>query len=152
MGYGYTGVKCRCFPVGAVGSFWNGCLSDGNRLAVGAYTGDGNANILEILERFISIRSVIPVFNGAILESRIGAGYTGGKNYNMTGILGSNDYFGKSVSLDGNRLAVGAYGGDGLGKHSVECREVYLFLSRMLFFKSGSSSNNRERIYWRQKY
>ena len=128
MGYGYTGGKnVDVSQLGRWDRFGMDVSLDGNRLAVGAYTGDGNANILGDSGEVYLYSFSDSVFNGAILESRIGAGYTGGKNYNMTGILGSNDYFGKSVSLDGNRLAVGAYGGDGLGNTVSNAGEVYLF-------------------------
>ena len=45
---------------------------------------------------------------------RIGKGYTGGNNVNIS-TIGKDDKFGRSVSFDstGKRLAIGATGDDG---------------------------------------
>ena len=59
------------------------------------------------------------------LQAMIGHGYSGGKNINQT--LDTSDYFGASVSLDGNRLAVGARGDRGSGNSRSTSGAVYLY-------------------------
>ena len=64
-------------------------------------------------------------FNGGTLESIIGSGYTGNKNINQS--LDYDDYFGHSVSLDGNRLAVGSLWDDGYNNSNSNSGAVYLY-------------------------
>jgi hypothetical protein len=76
---------------------------------------------------FICSAFRIQLLTEAHSKSRIGHNYTGGKNYNMSGLLGNSDYFGRSVSLSGNRLAVGAFYDDGSGNTVTNSGSVYLF-------------------------
>ena len=75
------------------------------------------------------------VFSGGALAARIGEGYTGGKNINQS--LHSGDQFGKAVSLDGNRLAVGAQYDDGNGG-SGNSGGVYLYTFSDSVFSGGA--------------
>ena len=69
---------------------------------------------------FIFCRSA---FNGATFESQIGIMATAKLRCR---ILNASDLFGWSVSLDGNRLAVG--GNDGFNNLADRSGEVHLFL------------------------
>ncbi len=127
MGRGYTGGKNVNVPLDNTWDrFGTGVSLDGNRIAVGAMAGDGVSNGCTDCGEVYLYSFSDAAFNGATLQSRIGQGYTGGKNFNMT-TLNNSDLFGWSVSLDGNRLAVGARDGDGNGNTVNAGGEVYLF-------------------------
>ncbi|MFQ5451184.1 MAG: filamentous hemagglutinin N-terminal domain-containing protein, partial [Nitrospinaceae bacterium] len=114
---------------------------DGNRLAVGAFLDDGVANGNADSGAVYLYSFTDSVFNGGVLEAIIGGGYTGGKNVNQA--LDNNDRFGRGVSLDGNRLAVGAHFDDGIGASGViEKGAVYLYS----FTDSTFSGGNLEAI------
>ncbi|MBN8520345.1 MAG: filamentous hemagglutinin N-terminal domain-containing protein [Alphaproteobacteria bacterium] len=127
MGRGYTGGKNVNVPLDNTWDrFGTGVSLDGNRIAIGAFAGDGSTNSCTDCGEVYLYSFSDAAFNGATLQSRIGQGYTGGKNFNMTS-LNTSDFFGWSVSLDGNRLAVGARDGDGNGNTLNAAGEVYLF-------------------------
>ena len=94
---------------------------DGNRLVVGALLGDGLNNSSSNSGDVYLYTFSDSTFSGGALAGMIGKGYTGGKNINQD--ISENNLFGYSVSLDGNRLAVGClYCGhdtDGLGSGTV---------------------------------
>jgi filamentous hemagglutinin family protein len=128
VGYGFTGGKnVNVTQLGTSDYFGIDVSLDGNRLAVGAYYDDGNANALGDSGAVYLFSFSDSTFSGGTLESRIGHGYTGGKNYSMSGVLGNSDYFGRSVSLSGDRLAVGAHYDDGSGNTVTNSGSVYLF-------------------------
>ena len=97
-------------------------------------------------------------FTNATLIGRIGNGYSGSKDLDIT-TLSRNDRFGRSLSFDsdGDRLAVGVTGDDGDGslssKHTVNAGAVYL-----ISFDDTSYSNptlarkNRTGIYRIKRY
>jgi len=119
--------------------FGNSVALDGNRLAVGTYADDGAGNILTDAGAVYLFTFADSVFNGGNLEGRIGKGYTGFKDINITASLATaSDYFGSSVSLDGNRLAVGAYGDDGNANSMTDSGAVYLFTFADSVFTDGS--------------
>ena len=68
-------------------------------------------------------------FTNATLIGRIGDGYSGSKDLDIT-TLSVNDRFGRSLSFDsdGDRLAVGVTGDDGTlsNKHTANAGAVYL--------------------------
>ena len=129
VGHGYTGGKNVDLSsyLQAQDGFGVSVSLDGNRLAVGAHTDDGNANSNTDSGSVYLLSFSDGAFSGGTLRSVIGSGYTGGSNYNLSGILGSSDNFGRSVSLDGDRLAVGASAGDGVTNGVNGAGEVYLF-------------------------
>jgi len=126
LGSGYTGGKnVNVTALGAGDYFGSGISLDGNRLAVGAQYDDGSGNTLGNSGAVHLFSFSDAVFSGGALEATIGNNYTGGKNYNLA--LGGSDYFGASISLDGNRLAVGATYDDGSGNALTNSGAVYLF-------------------------
>ncbi len=128
MGYGYTGGKnVDVSQLEGADQFGRSVSLDGTRLAVGANQDNGNNNSLTNSGAVYLYTFADNAFNTATLQGRIGVGYSGGKNYNMSGILGNADYFGYAVSLDGTQLAVGAYNGDGFNNAVSNSGEVYLF-------------------------
>ncbi|MEW5819549.1 MAG: leukotoxin LktA family filamentous adhesin, partial [Cyanobacteriota bacterium] len=79
-----------------------------NNLAVGAYRNDGfdqaGTNDDEGAVYLYSFSD--SNFSSPNFEAIIGEGYTSGKSYDIT--LDLQDEFGRSVSIDGNRIAIGA--------------------------------------------
>jgi filamentous hemagglutinin family protein len=76
-------------------------------------------------------------------QALMGSGYTGAKNVSLSNIdTGEerNDQFGTSVALNdaGDRLAVGAYGDDGLGNDAINAGAVYLFSFTDSDFSGGT--------------
>ena len=102
---------------------------DGNRLAVGAIGDDGQGNTTAYAGAAYLFTFSDAAFSNPKLEAIIGKGYVGGKNYDVSR-LGS-DRFGVGISLDGTRLAVGAYEDDGAAETFLCCG---LFHLRTLFF------------------
>jgi hypothetical protein len=128
---------------------------DGNRIAVGAKFDDGNGERNPLNYGAVYLYSFAnSSFNSPTLQSIIGYGYTGGKNISLSlearastlstkgdiynYIDRTGDYFGSSVSLDGNRLAVGAVRDDGQNNASSKSGAVYLFTFADSTFTSGS--------------
>lgn len=139
MGRGYTGGKNVNVALDDSWDRFGVSVSlDGNRLAVGAFAGDGNLNALGDSGEVYLYTFSDAAFNGATLQGRIGAGYTGGKNINIASSLNTSDFFGWSVSLNGNRLAVTARDGDGLGNTCNACGDVYLFTFTDATFSGGA--------------
>ncbi|MBI4026793.1 MAG: FG-GAP repeat protein [Verrucomicrobia bacterium] len=127
IGKGYMGGKN--FDLGALeedDQFGFSVSLDGTRLAVGASYEDGNGNITSQAGAVYLFTFADTAFSSPTLQATIGKGYTGGKNFNLTG-LGSWDLFGRSVSLDGMRLAVGAELDDGSGNIELNVGAVHLF-------------------------
>ncbi|SVD74313.1 uncharacterized protein METZ01_LOCUS427167, partial [marine metagenome] len=98
---------------------------DGNRLAVGARLDDGSGNSRTYSGAAYLYTFSDSAFSGGALDAVIGHGYTGGKNVSQS--LDTSDYFGFGISLDGNRLAVGAPFGDGYNNGRSSSGEVYLY-------------------------
>jgi len=127
VGHNYAGAKD--VAIGGFGSndFFGSAVSlDGNRLAIGAFGDDAAGNAVNDSGAVFLLSFTDAVFSGGVLEATIGQNYSTGKNLSIS-TLGSGDVFGTSVSLDGNRLAVGAYGDDGSGNSSATSGAVYLF-------------------------
>ena len=91
---------------------------DGDRLAVGAHKDDGknnntsNAGAVYIFKRTGTTWA---------LERKIEDGSDGFNDLDV------NDWFGRRVSLDGDRLAVGAYNDDGKNNSTSNAGAVYIF-------------------------
>ena len=141
IGHGYVGGK-NLWPteIGAGDQFGFAVSLDGNRLAVGAPRDDGASDAQSNAGAVYLFSFTDPQFGGGLLEGIAGIGYTGGKNLSVAD-LEADDRFGSSVSLDGNRMAVGAIGDDGSLNPPASGREigaVYLFSFAGAEFQSGS--------------
>jgi len=112
----------------------------GDRLAVGASSDAGFGNVLGGSGAVYLFSFTDTSFSGGSLQSTIGHGYTGGKNFDLSGTLGADDFFGSSVSLNaaGDRLAVGAYEDDGFSDALSRSGAVYLFSFTDTNFAGGS--------------
>lgn len=99
----------------------------GDRLAVGAYGDDGAGNIGTDSGAVYLYSFSDNNFNGGSLQTTIGKGYVGGNNVDVAN-LGNMDGFGISAAFNaaGDRLAVGAFGDDGVGNLSPNSGAVYL--------------------------
>ncbi|MGE3320404.1 MAG: YDG domain-containing protein [Candidatus Berkiella sp.] len=138
VGSGYTGGKNIDVTLEASDTFGSGVSLDGNRLAVGAYADDGNANASAGSGAVYLFSFSDSAFSGGALEGIIGSGYSGGKNIDLSGILDDGDQFGTNLSLDGNRLAVGADFGDSADNSTNNTGAVYLFSFADSVFSSGT--------------
>ncbi len=129
LGYGYTGGKDLDLSASLDSGdyFGTGVSLDGTRLAVGARSDDGLGNSLTDSGAVHLFSFADTDFNSPVLEAILGAGYTGGKNLDLSASLDDSDGFGISVSLDGTRLAVGAGWDDGLGNSLIDSGAVHLF-------------------------
>jgi filamentous hemagglutinin family protein len=110
----------------------------GDRLAVGAIGDDGYGNTAGNAGAVYLYTFTDTSFTGGVLAGIMGHGYIGGKNSNV--VLDSNDYFGRSVSLNGagDRLAVGAPQDSGYGNTAVNSGAVYLFSFSDTSFSAGT--------------
>ncbi|MDM7955961.1 MBG domain-containing protein [Blastomonas sp.] len=113
-------------PDGAFDAFGRSLSLDGNRLAVGAPGDDGALGAVANAGAVYLFTFADADFAAPVLEGVIGAGYSGGKNLSVGG-LAADDLFGTAVSLDGNRLAVGAPFDGGEGDSALLSGAVYLF-------------------------
>jgi filamentous hemagglutinin family protein len=108
----------------AAGDFFGASVAlDNGRLLAGATGDDGASNGVTnagIVYSF-DVSGSAPVLTG-----RIGSGYTGAGDTNVAG-LEAEDLFGRSVSIGGARVAVGATGDDGAGNAVRDSGAVYLF-------------------------
>jgi filamentous hemagglutinin family protein len=136
IGQGYTGGKNIDLTLGNSDLFGYSVSLDGNRLAVGSANDDGSTNAVSNSGAVYLFSFADSVFSGGTLEATIGRNYTGGKNLDVTAVT-ANDLFGIAVSLDGNRLAVGASAGDGFGNTVSDSGEVYLFSFTDSVFSGG---------------
>lgn len=136
IGTGYTGGKNFDVTLSNSDGFGYSVSLDGNRLAVGAYLGDGSVNAITDSGEVYLFSFADSVFSGATLEAMVGRNYTGGKNINVSA-LAASDNFGASVALDGNRLAVGAFNGDGSTNALSGSGEVYVFSFTDSAFSGG---------------
>ncbi len=109
----------------------------GLQLAVGASGDQGSGNLSGTRTGAVYLFTFTDLqFGGGALEATIGSGYTGIKDMSLANIE-ANDDFGRSVSLDQNRLAVGAPGDDGDGEAVTDAGAVYLFSFTDAFFGGG---------------
>ena len=136
IGDGYSGGKNFDQTLDAGDRFGSAVSLDGNRLAVGAREADGSSNSTGESGEIYLYSFSDSFFSGGTLEATIGDGYSGGKNIDQT--LDGDDRFGGSVSLDGNRLAVGARKGDGFVNGNGNSGEVYLYSFSDSFFSGGT--------------
>lgn len=138
IGKGYTGGKNYDLTVLEGSDAFGGSVAlEGNQLAVGAYNDDGATNAVSNSGAVYLFTFSDNSFNGASHVGTIGNGYAGGKNINMNGLAG-NDYFGGALSIDSNRLAVGADEDDGSGNATSNSGAIYLFSFTDSTFSGGT--------------
>ena len=141
IGHGYVGGKnLFVTQIESADGFGTSVSLDGNRLAVGAINDAGAGNTVGSAGAVYLFSFSNSQFAGGALEAIVGLGYSGGKNVAVAD-LQANDRFGTSVSLDGNRLAVGADGDDAAGNPPFLEREtgaVYLFTFADSLFQGGT--------------
>ena len=110
---------------------------DGTRLAVGAYADEGASDTLSYGGAVYLYTFDDLIFTNPVRQAIIGSGYTGGKNINETAIV-DDSCFGTSVSLDGNRLAVGVAGDDAFDSSRSDSGAVFLYTFTDDTFTGGS--------------
>ncbi len=138
LGAGYAGgnnldLSAQLDPSDGFGS---SVSLDGANLAVGAPYDDGFDNTLGI-SGAVHLFTFDPDFTNGSLAATLGAGYTGGNNIDLSAQLNMVDYFGRSVSLDGANLAVGASGDDGASDLFHTTGAVHLFTFADTVFTGG---------------
>ena len=111
----------------------------GDRLAVGIQKDDGYGNVAKQSGGVYLFSFTDSDFSGGALQAKIGKGFTGGKNIDVSA-LEEEDLFGHAVSLNaaGDRLAVGAYSDDGSGNSALDAGAVYLFSFTDSDFSGGT--------------
>jgi filamentous hemagglutinin family protein len=90
----------------------------GTRLAIGAPVDAGAGNAIVRSGAVYLISFTDGAFSGGSVVSRIGSGYSEGKNLNLSGAISTNYSFGSSVSFNaaGTLLAVGSIGDSGFSR------------------------------------
>ena len=106
-------------------NFGSSVSLDGTLLAVGALNDDASGNTTSDSGAAYLFSFSDSVFTGGSRVATIGDGYTGGENINEN--LDISDNFGRSISLDGTRVVIGASGDDGSGNVGSEEGAVYLY-------------------------
>ncbi len=115
---------------------------DATLMAVGARHGDGFNDVSAESGEVYLYKFDDGDFTNATLIGRIGRGYTGDNNLDISSIT-KNDKFGRSVSFNstGSRLVVGATGDDGYGNSVASAGAVYLIT---FTDNNGNASTNFE--------
>ncbi len=136
IGKGYTGGKNFHVVLDGSDHLGQSVSLNGTRLAVGTGDDDGDTDGCADcgVVRLYSFSD--STFNGGVLEAIIGEGYSGGKNIDLT--LDNSDNFGRTLSLDENRLAIGSNGDDGANDTCSNCGAVYLYTFSDSNFSDGS--------------
>ena len=139
LGEGYVGGTNLdlAAPLDGGDRFGTSVSLDGTRQAVGADGDNGRGNGGSNNGAVYLFSFTDTVFSGGVLEAMLGASYVGGKNLDLAAQLDDSDLFGSSVSLDGTRLAVGAFGDDGQGNGGNANGAVYLFSFTDMAFSGG---------------
>ncbi|MCF8207989.1 MAG: filamentous hemagglutinin N-terminal domain-containing protein, partial [Rhodoferax sp.] len=142
LGKGYTtGKNVDVTPLEAYDRFGTAVSlnATGDRLAVGA-VGDGGSNNASIRGAVYLYSFSDTSFTGGTLQATLGAGYTGGKNVDLSQLVFADDFFANSVSLNaaGDRLVVGAYSDAGWNNIASDSGAVYLFSFTDTSFSGGA--------------
>jgi filamentous hemagglutinin family protein len=113
--------------------------ANGDRLAIGAYGDDGAGNSATNSGAVYLYNFADGNFSGGSLQAIVGKGYVGGNNVDVAN-LGNQDGFGIAAAFNatGDRLAVGAYGDDGVGNLAPNSGAIYLFSFADNNFSGGS--------------
>ncbi len=149
IGYGYDVDLSGALDVGD--NFGVSVSLDSGRLAVGARNDLGATNGCRTCGAVYLFDLIEADFSSTKFLGRIGSGYTGDRDINL-GTLESNDYFGAAVSIDGNRLAVGARGDDGTGASCIDCGSVFLFNFSDSNFSGGKLAGIIGHYHWAGKF
>jgi filamentous hemagglutinin family protein len=139
IGSGYTGGKNIALGQLDIGDLFGASVSlDGLQLAVGALADQGLGNAAGAGTGAVYLFTFDDAaFAGGALQATIGSGYAGGKNIDLGALLETGDEFGRALSLNSGRLAVGAPGDDGLSGSFTDAGAVYLFSFADIFFDGG---------------
>jgi filamentous hemagglutinin family protein len=122
LGYGYIGGKnvdlSSTLEAGDYLGMGVALNAAGTRLAIGAPVDGGEGNVSVRSGAVYLISFTDGAFSGGSVVSRIGSGYAGGKNLNLSGTIYSNFSFGSSVSFNasGTLLAAGSIGDSGFSR------------------------------------
>ncbi|MEW5819090.1 MAG: MBG domain-containing protein, partial [Cyanobacteriota bacterium] len=137
IGSGYTSTNYISQNIANADNYGCSVSIDGNSMAVGANGDDGFTDMTNDSGAVYLYSFYDSTFTGAVLEGIIGEDYNGGRNINIWSQLEPGDLFGTSVSLDNNRLAVGATSDDGFGNLVNNSGAVYLFTFNDKKFNNG---------------
>lgn len=140
LGHGYTGganVNVTLEPSDNFGAAV-ALNAIGNRLAVGALGDDGSSNSRGSSGAVYLFTFTDNAFAGGGLSGRMGYGYAGSGDVNVS--TNSSDNFGSAVALNatGDRLAVGARYDDGFNNNLSSSGAVYLFTFSDANFSGGT--------------
>jgi hypothetical protein len=111
-------------------------LGDNNNVAAGATAADGYANGTTDSGEVAFFTFTDSSFNGGTLVGTIGKNYvksgalvlaTSSGSSTTAVTLEASDNFGSAVSVDSNRIAIGAYRDDGLSNAATNSGAVYLY-------------------------
>ncbi|GGB52149.1 MBG domain-containing protein [Blastomonas aquatica] len=134
IGAGYSGGNNIALPLGAFDNFGVSVSLDGDRLVAGSTGDDGALNSKFNAGAVYLFSFADSAFSGGMLGGVLGAGYRTISGLELASPptassvqVGTGDAFGQSVSLDGNRLAIGAPGDDGVIDGLTDAGAVYLF-------------------------
>ena len=143
IGYGYLEDDANSninIPLDKL-DYFGGSVSlsaDGKLLAAGTAYDCGYGNLMYNTGAVHLFSFTGTDFSDGSLVGTVGAGYLGEHSVSFSSSAG--DYFGYSVSLNGNGrlMAVGAIGDDGFGNISSDTGAVYLFSFSDSFFSGGT--------------
>lgn len=125
IGYNYDSINRNTQTLDDLDNFGTSVSIEGTSMVVGAPGDDGIGNQYTDTGAVYFFTFSDATFSNGLLEGIIGKGFTGGKNINIS--LDNSDNFGSSVSLNLNRLAIGATGDDGSGNSISNAGAVYLY-------------------------
>ena len=124
IGKGYVGIGDYDLTALVTWDYFGSVALSGTQLAVGASGDDGSSNATPESGAVYLFNNP---FGATTLSGIIGKGYTGTGNFDMGNALEAYDSFGRSVSLSGAQLAVGAENDSGSGNIAGSSGAVYLF-------------------------
>jgi filamentous hemagglutinin family protein len=125
IGDGLIGPNARTLTLTEAAAFGDAVSLDGARLAVGAPGAGASGGGFPNAGAAYLFSFTDNAFTAGQLEAVIGVGYSEGKDLHVG--LGEFKFFGAGLSLDGDRLAVGAPGFDGVGASANDSGAVFLF-------------------------
>ncbi|MEQ8349696.1 MAG: filamentous hemagglutinin N-terminal domain-containing protein [Sneathiellaceae bacterium] len=130
IGKGYSGGNnLDVSQLEASDEFGTGVSVDGLNLVVGAPGDDASGNGTTDAGAVYTFAFSSPALTAGSLTGRLGSGYSGTNDLDLSAVLDAGDYFGQSVSLSGTAIAVGAPGDDGSIDAMADGGAVYGFTS-----------------------
>jgi hypothetical protein len=113
IGFGYNQPKdLNVTGLDTSDALGNAVSLDGNMLVIGAPRDDGFGNALADSGAVYLVSFADSLFSSPVPQGVIGYGYTGAHDVDVSDLL-AGDYFGRSVSMEAQRLVVGAPLGNG---------------------------------------